>query len=723
MGVLAAAGRGVPNNHNTTTTKPSRLEESTMQPPFPLARTALLGLLVSSASAMAQQSHLPEVQVQGPQDASIGVADSASEGAVERESFQSRPKLRPGDIVEAVPGVVATQHSGDGKANQYFLRGFNLDHGTDFAVTVDGMPVNMPSHGHGQGYADLNFLIPDLVSGVRYRKGPYFVDGGDFSLAGSASLDYFSALPAPFAEVTLSANNLRRLLAAGSSTQDDHTWLGAIELEGNDGPWDVPERLRKVNAVVRYSQGSPVRGFSVTGMAYRSRWNATDQVPERLIDSGELPRFGSLNPTDGGSTRRLSLSGKWFDNDPKGQTQISAYFIDYRFDLFSDFTYFLNNPVNGDQFEQTDRRRVFGAQASHSLPNKIAGLDGVLSFGAQWRGDRIAEVGLYNTEARSRLATVRNDKVSQDLVSLHAQQLVNFSEKWRGYVGVRGDALHYDVKGREAVYGATNSGSGHDAQISPKAGLAFAVAPAHELYLNTGVGFHSNDVRGATIRLDPQSGLPADRVPALSKGAGSEIGWRFQPSDDLSVTTALWQLKLDSELVYVGDAGTTEAGRASSRRGVEVTARWKLNPRWRLEADGAWSRARFRGDAPEGEGNYIDNAVERVLAAGVTYTEGPLTATLRLRYMGPRALDTLNTVRSRANTLLNFGARYAVSEHLTLGLDVFNLAGKKGNDIEYFYASCTAGETLRGECGGGIEDRHVHPMEPRSVRVTARWTF
>ena len=458
-------------------------------------------------------------------------------------------------------------------------------------------------------------------------------------------------------------------------------------------------------------------------MAYRNRWNSTDQVPQRLIDNGELSRFGSLNPTDGGSTRRLSLSGKWFDNDPKGQTQAGAYLIDYRFDLFSDFTYFLNNPIRGDQFEQTDRRRVFGAHALHSRPNQLAGLDGILSFGAQWRADRIAEVGLYNTEARQRWATVRNDKVSQDLLSLHAQQFVHFSERLRGYAGLRADVLRYDVQGREAVFGAANSGSGHDSQISPKAGLAFAVTPAHELYLNAGVGFHSNDVRGAAIRLDPQTGLPADRVPALAKGKGSEIGWRFQPGEDLSLTAALWQLKLASELVYVGDAGTTEAGRASNRRGVEVTARWKANARWRLEADAAWSRARFRGEAPAGEGNFIDNTVERVFAAGATYTDGPWTASLRLRYMGPRALDTLNTVRSRANTLLNFGTRYAVNKQLTLGLDVFNLAGKKGNDIEYFYASCTAGDTLRGQCGSGIDDRHVHPMEPRSARVTARWTF
>jgi len=690
-----------------------------------LSRPLALGLLAAGAPAWAQPAaHLPEVQVHGPRDAALGEADSASEGAAERASFQARPRLRPGDIVEAVPGVVATQHSGDGKANQYFLRGFNLDHGTDFAVTVDGMPVNMPTHGHGQGFADLNFLIPELVSGVRYRKGPYFADAGDFSLAGSAALDYVSALPAPFAEATVGANGFRRLLAAGSRTvNDDSTWLGAIELEGNDGPWSAPERLRKINAVLRYAQGTPVRGVVVTGMAYRSRWNATDQIPERLVDSGELSRWGTLNPTDGGSTRRLSLSGQWFDHGPTGQTRISAYAIDYRFALFSDFTYFLNDPVQGDQFEQTDRRRVYGAQVSQRMSNRIAGLDGLLSLGAQWRGDRIAEVGLYATAARERLSTVRDDAVSQDLLSLHAQQLVHFSPRWRGYAGLRGALLRYRVRGREAAYGAANSGSGHDALASPQAGLVFALAPAHELYLNLGTGFHSNDVRGATIQTDPQTGLPAGRVPALVKGVGSEIGWRHQRGEDLTLTAALWQLRLDSELVYVGDAGTTEPGRASQRRGIEATLRWRVSPRWRLETDAALSRARFRGEPPEGEGHHVDNAAERVLAAGATYTGGPWTASLRVRHMGPRALDTLGSVRSRSSTVLNFGARYAVNQQLTLGLDVFNFVGRKGHDIEYLYASCTAGEVARGDCGGGIEGRHVHPMEPRSARLSARWSF
>ena len=265
---------------------------------FPLWPLLALSALVPLAHA--QEGRLPEVQIRGLRDSLIGDADSASEGVAEAESLQRRPKLRPGDIIEAVPGVVATQHSGDGKANQYFLRGFNLDHGTDFDIHLDGMPINLPTHAHGQGYSDLNFLIPELIKGLRYRKGPYSVDAGDFSLAGSANINYVSTLAQPFAQLTLGPNNYQRGLMAGSRSFDDRTWLGALELVGNDGPWQNAEGLRKLNAVLRYTQGTQVRGWNVTAMAYDSRWNATDQIPQRSIDAGTLSRFGTVDPSDGG---------------------------------------------------------------------------------------------------------------------------------------------------------------------------------------------------------------------------------------------------------------------------------------------------------------------------------------------------------------------------------------------------------------------------------------
>ena len=689
---------------------------------FPL--WPLLALSALAPVAHAQEGRLPEVEIRGLRDSLIGDADTASEGAVQPESLQRRPKLRPGDVIEAVPGVVATQHSGDGKANQYFLRGFNLDHGTDFSISLDGMPVNLPSHAHGQGYSDLNFLIPELIAELRYRKGPYSVDAGDFSLAGSASLDYVTTLARPFAQLTAGANNYQRALLAGSRSDADQRWLGALELVGNDGPWQNPEALRKVNAVLRYAQGTRERGWKLTAMAYDSHWNATDQIPQRSIDVGTLSRFGAVDPSDGGQTRRLSLSSQWVNTSALGQTQLSAYAIDSALQLWSNFTYNLSRPVQGDQFEQTDRRRVYGAQASHKLGNTLSGLEGVLSLGAQWRGDRMDEVGLYLTQNRVRDTTVRQDKVSQDTFSLYAQQLLNFNPQWRGYLGLRGDALDYQVSGQEPVFGPGNSGRGGDSLWQPKAGLAWTFSQQSEWYLNTGVGYHSNDVRGATINTDPQTGLPASRVPALVKGLGSELGWRFTPQPDFVATLALWQLKMDSELVFAGDAGTTKPGRASTRHGVEATLRWKASRQWHFELDTALSQARYEGAAPPGEGNTIENAVTRVVTAGVNWQDGPWRTSLRLRHLGPRALDTLNTVQTEAVTLLNLGLHYTASKSFTLSLDMFNLTNQTSNDIAYYYASCTAREVAAGQCvSGGIKDTHVHPMEARSVRLTGRVNF
>ena len=392
--------------------------------------------------------------------------------------------------------------------------------------------------------------------------------------------------------------------------------------------------------------------------------------------------------------------------------------------LWSNFTYNLSRPVLGDQFEQTDRRRIYGAQASHKLGNTLAGLDGLLSLGAQWRGDRMDEVGLYLSQARVRDTTVRKDGVSQDAFSVYAEQLLNFSPQWRAYLGLRSDVLNYQVKGQEPVFGPGNSGSGSDSLWQPKTGLAWTLSPRSELYANAGVGFHSNDVRGATISTDPQTGLPAGRVPALVKGLGHELGWRFTPQPDFVATLALWQLKMESELVFAGDAGTTKPGRASARHGVEATLRWKASREWHFELDAALSQARYEGTVPLGEGNTIENALAHVVTAGVNWQEGPWRTSLRLRHLGPRALDTLNTVQTEAVTLLNLGVHYTASKVFTLSLDMFNLTNQTSNDIAYYYASCTAREVASGACvTGGIKDTHVHPMEPRSVRLTARVNF
>jgi outer membrane receptor protein involved in Fe transport len=680
-------------------------------------------LTMASSAAMCQDPLLEVVIVNGVSTAALGVFDSASEGVVNSQALQQRLILRPTEVLEAVPGMVVTQHSGDGKASQYFLRGFNLDHGTDFSVSLDGMPMNMPSHGHGQGYANLNVLIPEMLTALHFRKGSYFVGDGDFSLAGSAALRYQNQLDRPFAQLTLGPNNYRRSLLAGSTSRDDQHWLGALEVLGNDGPWDNPQGVRKGNMLLRYSQGSSAEGFSVTGMLHQNAWNASDQIPQRTVDAGLLPRFGTVDPTDGGRSSRASLSGQWHQRTAQGNTDVSAYVVRSALQLWSNFTYNLKRPLEGDQFQQTDGRDVVGAAVRHERASALAGIDGALTFGASWRGDRVGDLGLYLTQARLRDSTVRQDKVSQDLLSVYAQQALQFSERWRGFAGLRLDNLHYSVRSQEPVFGLLNSGSGQASLFQPKAGLAWNVTPQHELYANAGVGFHSNDARGATITTDPQTGAGAQSVPAIVRGTGAELGWKFAPAEDFFTSVSLWTLKMGSELVFVGDAGTTEAGRPSRRAGLEFITRWVATPGLKFDLTWAQSRARFAGVPPAGDGNLIDNSVNRVISAAAVWQRDAWQTSLQLRHMGPRPLDTSGAVMSSSTTLLNARLGYVASKTLTLSLDVFNLTNRLANDIEYFYASCTALEVTRAQCGSGISDRHIHPQEPRSLRLTARWSL
>lgn len=681
-----------------------------------------LGALACGA-AMGQTTALEEVQIKASRNAVLGSFDSASEGVVNAQALQQRLLLRPAEVLEAVPGMVVTQHSGDGKASQYFLRGFNLDHGTDFSVSLDGMPMNMVSHGHAQGYTNLNVLIPEVLAGLRFRKGPYYVGDGDFSLAGSATLSYVDQLARPFAQLTLGPNNYQRTVLAGSTSRDDQHWLGALEVLGNDGPWDNPQGVRKGNALLRYSQGNAAQGFSVTAMLHSNAWNSTDQIPQREVDAGALSRFGAMDPTDGGRSSRSSLSAQWHQKTATGNTEVSAYAVRSSTQLWSNFTYNLNRPVQGDQFEQTDGRSVFGASVRHERASSLAGIDGTVTYGASWRGDRVGELGLYLTQARVRDTTVRQDKVTQDMFSAYVQQMLQFNDNWRGFAGLRVDNLQYSVRGEEPVFGPANSGSGQASLLQPKAGLAWKLAPAHELYANAGIGFHTNDARGATITTDPQTGAAVQSVPALVRGTGAELGWKFAPSERFSTSVSLWVLRMDSELVFVGDAGTTEAGRPSDRMGLEFIGHWVPYPGLKLDLSWAQSRARYSDEPPAGEGNLIDNAINRVISASVVWQSGAWQTGLQLRHMGPRPLDTLGEVMSNGSTLLNARVGYIASKNLTLGLDIFNLMNEQTNDIEYFYASCTARENTIGTCGTGVSDRHIHPIEPRSLRLTARWTL
>jgi hypothetical protein len=641
------------------------------------------------------------------QEGLVGDADAASQGVVDDEQLENRPLLRPAEVLEVIPGVVVTQHSGSGKANQYFLRGFNLDHGTDFSIHLDGMPVNLPSHGHGQGYADLNFMIPELVEHIHYRKGPYYADEGDFSAAGAAHIHYKRELQRGFADFSVGSFGYRRSLFAGDKDVAGGRLLGALELQADDGPWENPEKLRKLNAILRFAKGTQADGFTLTAMAYRNRWNSTDQIPQRAVDSGTLGRFGAVDPTDGGRSSRYSVSGNWARTDGTTSTRASVYVIRSDLQLFSNFTYFLNNPVNGDQFQQVDRRAVSGGELSRTWQASVAGREMENVAGVRLRNDNIGEVGLHNTFARQRLSTVRSDSIVQSSAAIYFSNTVRWTEKVRTTAGLRGDLYRFRV----ASDNPANSGRVSDSITTPKFGLVLGPWRDTEYYLNWGNGFHSNDARGATITVDPSTGAPATRVTPLVRAKGGELGVRTSPFSGFQTSLALWRLEIDSELLFIGDAGTTEPSRPSRRTGLEWAGYYKASRALTIDFDANWSKARFRDFGPAG--SFIPGSPDRTASAGATYADGPWTAGLRVRYFGARPLIENDSQRSRSSSLVNAKLGYAMTKQLKLGLEAHNLLNRRPNDIDYFYASRLAGEPT-----AGVSDLHSHPAEPRTLRLS-----
>jgi outer membrane receptor protein involved in Fe transport len=644
--------------------------------------------------------------VDNPTENLVGIAQSASQGAITAQQLDERPLMRDGEVLETVPGVIVTQHSGEGKANQYFLRGFNLDHGTDLAQTVAGMPVNMPTHAHGQGYSDLNFLIPEIVTGVQFSKGPYYAEQGDFATAGASNINYANDLDKSIVSIEGGGEGYGRALFAASPKVGGGHLVAALEIAHNDGPWVNPDDYKKINGVLRFSRGDSVNGFSLTAMGYHGQWNSTDQVPDRAIASGLISRFGAVDPTDGGHTYRYSVSSDWQHGTSNRLTKITAYGIGYDLDLFSNFTYFLNDPVHGDQVEQADHRFISGVKVSERTRNRWAGHDVQNTFGVQVRNDDITNVGLYHTEARVRLDTRTQASVMETAAGVYAQNEIAWTPWLRSIVGLRADAVRFNVNALDTV----NSGTTSDALVSPKGGLTIGPWGGTEFYLNAGMGFHSNDARGTTITQDAD-GNPADTVTPLVRAKGAEVGVRTVALKHLQSTVSVWMLNLDSELVFSGDEGTTEASRPSARRGVEWANYYSPVPWLLFDADASWSRARFSETDPVGD--YIPEAVGTVISAGATVQNlRHAFGSVRLRYFGRRPLIEDNSVRSNATSLLNLQGGYQIAKSVRIAVDVFNLLNAADSDIDYFYPSRLPGEPL-----DGVADTHTHPTLPRTARI------
>ncbi|NBV22825.1 MAG: TonB-dependent receptor [Proteobacteria bacterium] len=673
-------------------------------------------------------TRLPDVVVGGRADDLTGIAASATQGTVGVDHLQARPLLRPGELLETIPGVIITQHSGAGKANQYFLRGFNLDHGTDFATSLNGMPVNLPTHAHGQGYTDLNWIIPELVTRIDYRKGPYAAADGDFASAGAADLTYARPLLTGFWQLEGGSFGYARGVFAASPKLGNGTLLYGVELMHEDGPWERADNFRKGNGVLRYSTGDDALGWSVMGFAYHGEWNATDQIALRAITGNntvpggfQVGRFGTLDPTTGGNSQRYGTIAEWHRSGDDSTSRLMAYAYYYDLDLFSNFTYFLNDPTDTtpDQFEQADQRVTAGFKASHDWNLSLLGRELENSAGLQFRNDLIHN-GLYTTSARIRTGTTRVDDVWQTSVSPYYENKTQWAEKLRTVVGARADLYRFEV----ASLDPRNSGTVTDFIASPKGSVILGPWAKTEFYLNAGMGFHSNDGRGATTTVDPASGAAVSKVNPLVRTYGAEVGTRTTWVPGLQSTLSAWWLDIDSELLFVGDAGTTEASRPSRRYGLEF-ANYYTPTKWlTFDADVSLSQARFRDPDPAGQ--YVPGSIETVVAAGVAVHDlNGFFGGLRLRYFGPRALVEDNTIRSTASALVNLQVGYEFNPKWKLTVDVFNLLDRKASDISYYYESRLRGETINPDpaLNGGYNDIHLHPAEPVSLRVAVTGRF
>jgi predicted porin len=666
--------------------------------------------------AQAQQS-VQEIEIIGRSVNLVGDALSASEGRVSHDEILQRPILRTGDVLESVPGLVATQHSGSGKANQYFLRGFNLDHGTDFATSVDGMPVNMRSHGHGQGYTDLNFIIPELVEEIVYRKGSYYSDVGDFSGAGSARIQTRDH-SVPFT-IQLGAGEygFARALLSGSTGSGTGELIYGLELQGYEGPWDqLDEDVEKTNFLLKQIWASEESHYSLSLMGYDNEWNSADQIPDRAVRSGLISKYGSIDTTVGGSSSRYSLSFGLSRPLAGGELNATAYAIDYAMDLYSNFSYFI--APEGDQFKQVDDRRIYGGELTWDRTSNWGDIPVTNTLGADLRVDNIDEVGLISTSARQFLGNIRLDAVDQSSLGFYWENELQWTDRLRTVLGLRHDIFDFEVNALAAADPSTlsaNSGS-NDADISTASlSIMYALNENHELYASIGEGFHSNDARGTTISRDPLTGDTVAPVDPLVATEGAEIGWRIYFNDRLNATLALWQLDIDSELLFVGDAGNTEdTGVGSERQGFELTAYYQLNDMFGLDLEYSNTDAKF-ASLVDGS-DEIPGAMDEVISAGINFQPNDqFFAHLRHRQFADYPLD--GGARAAGSSMTNLRLGYEVNDSLQLSLDVLNLFDSDDHDVEYFYESQLAGESAP------VGDNHYHVFEPRAVRFYLQYGF
>ncbi len=693
-----------------------------------LAALMLAGQAAAAADPTPTADTLTEVTVTASRLNLLGTATTASQGSVTEQELDLRPAYRVGQLLESVPGLVVTVHSGEGKANQYLARGFNLDHGTDIANFVDDMPVNRPTNTHGQGYSDLNFIVPELANGLDYTKGPYYAPVGDFGSVASTHLKLADELPA---QVALGAGTLGVYNVFVGGTEH----LGATDrIVGGayyghvDGPFTHPDDFEKIAGLLRYSHGTDQDGYGATAMYFHGQGNLTTDQPLRAVQEGLIGRYGTLDPSDGSFSERHSLSVHYATGSEAWRFRASAYYIESRMILWNDFTHFLNDPVNGDQEEQTESRSSTGGQLAAVWQHGFGAVRNEVEFGLQLRDDS-AYVNRLHTLYRKPLDYCSVLQVSGPALQVPAPGGVCSADQvhlldlgpyldatthwlpWlRTVLGVREE--YYRASDHSLTTGF--QGQTDEPLLQPKGSLILGPFAKTEFYFSAGRGFHSDDVRGVFGTV-PIEGVPgaAGATPLLAPTQGVEFGIRSNPIAKLSTELALFQQDFDSELTYDADAGQDAASAPSRRRGVEFSAEYRPLPWIELNTDLALSRARYRGDlaAFDLAGPWIANAPKFIGSFGVLVNNlGAWFGGLQWRKLGPYPiLDGDEFPADAGYSEFNLDLGYKMSAALKLQLSLFNLFNTHANSSAYDYTS-----RLRGEPLAGVDGLQVHPLEPFS---------
>lgn len=694
------------------------------------AGLAALAVLVPPAfAADAPALTLPPIDVVSSAVDLLGSASTASQGTITPEELDLRPAYRVGQLLESIPGLVVTVHSGEGKANQYFIRGFNLDHGTDFATYVDDMPVNEPTHAHGQGYTDIHFLVPELAAGLDYTKGPFHPAIGDFGALGSAHIELADELPD---QMSVSAGTLgdERLFLGGTAhLQDGDRLVGAMSVAHLDGPWSHPDDYRSLNGVARYVHGDRNDGFDVTAMAYRGDGNLTTDQPVSAFQDGLIGRFGTLDPSDGSKADRLSLSGHDYVSGDDWKLTTSGYVIHERLALWNDFTHFLVDPIHGDQEQQDEDRTTIGGQTVYQRVDFLAGLETETEVGLMGRHDdeyidrrhtdgRVVLENCPDSPFGGGLYVCNADRVSLGDVGAWLGNTTHWLPWFRTITAVREE---YSA-GTDHSLVTGFSGNTRQTLPQPKGSLVFGPWEETELYVSAGLGFHSNDLRGV-LGTVPALGVtnPAQTTPLLTKVTGEEVGIRSNFVPLTTVTAALFREDFASFLTYDADNGVDDAGPPARLQGVELSA--KIRPRdWiELDADVNVTHGRYDTGAPQAfgvPGPYIPNAPSFIGSFGVLVDNlGRWFGGMAIRWLGPYPLLADNSLRAPGYREVNLEIGYKMTEHLKIQCSVFNLFNSTAAASQYAYAYRVS-PTAAPQFGATF-----HPLEPLSGRLTVTALF